>query len=713
MQSNWWIDLWVYWSPTETATLLTSKWGALICIDSATGDIARTTTGWIEDEKYWVYVDFWASTWTTEFDTWVKMTWNKTVKLDVSVNASSYPKIMTQPTASSLTMSELLKNIPIKSNTKYKISIPVKAIVSWSWIYIANVEYNSSWTRTLNGSSPRYTWTINEVLTYEFTSQSSSTFLSIWIWYWATWIWTLSIDWNWMNIEEVVETINNTLTNKSIWLLWFTANWTYDNIVEAWYLTQTAFIWSCYTWNNQSIRLLNNSKTKITWIDVHSQVTWSPWDITCKVYLWNTDYTTTIAWTILAQSIVTQANLVNNWYTRFNTPIIWTVWASYLFHFEWSWSVWNEFKISWNSTASTTPNLAVYSIWTLVNSWNSEANCKVLYYKPCTNLQASLNWDKIDLRADSDWFLDWAKIDLENWTVEYWDLINTTWSWTTINESYTGRDIRKFTSYHSASVVTFESWSTFNCIRPTWLWWAIEWYIIKLQWFKFNNISIINFINNVTNTQVLWLAYSLDWITYTDFWVVQEWINTINSINVNWATTVYISLYRHPTSSWDIRITKCAISATIDTTSIKTLYNYPTNKIISDVYSKVLSTATTTAIYRRTKFWFPAIEFSNWEYVLLKVNCEDTTSVVKFSADWNTYTTVVDWWSIAITSTTIPIVYTQITIPKNRLLLSSNDYNADWTKDWSNCQTVKYVNKSQGLIYDIQDLQKEINLLKS
>ncbi len=154
------------------------------------------------------------------------------------------------------------------------------------------------------------------------------------------------------------------------------------------------------------------------------------------------------------------------------------------------------------------------------------------------------------------------------------------------------------------------------------------------------------------------------------------------------------------------------MNTTVDTSSLSTLRNYPTNKDIVNVFTKSLSSATTTAIYRATKFGFPAIEYSATEYQFLNIDTTATSSVVSFSADGTSYTTVADGASIALTSTVNPTVYVKTNITANRIYLSSNDYNASSDKDGSNKMTVGYQVLSQGLGYDVLDMKDEIEVLR-
>jgi len=237
---------------------------------------------------------------------------------------------------------------------------------------------------------------------------------------------------------------------------------------------------------------------------------------------------------------------------------------------------------------------------------------------------------------------------------------------------------------------------------------------MKLQWLNFNIISVKLDIPNFGWTNVVWVAYSYDGVNYTEFSSLNDdvWpaIST-HTFNANWNSTVYVSLYRK--SGSDTRIYNVSISGTFDTSSFKTLYNFPTNQNLYDTYVKTLATATTTATYRATKYGFPAIEFAENVYTFLKVDTTATGSTVAFSPDGTTYTTVADGASIAPTSTTCPIVYVRSNITANRLYVSSNDYNADSAKDGSLKCNVQYKTLTQGLIYDVRDLQNEISELKA
>lgn len=59
-----------------------------------------------------------------------------------------------------------------------------------------------------------------------------------------------------------------------------------------------------------------------------------------------------------------------------------------------------------------------------------------------------------------------------------------------------------------------------------------------------------------------------------------------------------------------------------------------------------------------------------------------------------------------------PQVWVKTNITANRIYVSSNDYNASSDKDGSNMMNLVYSVKEQGIIYDINDLQKEIEIIR-
>ena len=144
-------------------------------IEGATGDIARTTVGWIENEKYHWYANQVATAWSAEFDTAVTRTGTKTLKVSTT-DTTGRPYINQDPAG-------LLKNVlshaaRIKPSTQYVFSCYAKTTnVASGSVYIRCSQRNASNgqltivdTNALTGTND---WTL---LTATFTSDATAVF---------------------------------------------------------------------------------------------------------------------------------------------------------------------------------------------------------------------------------------------------------------------------------------------------------------------------------------------------------------------------------------------------------------------------------------------------------------------------------------------------------------------------------------------------------
>jgi len=118
-------------TPTSASvvTPISVKGGVIRNIDQATGDIARTTAGWIEDEKYGIYFRVAANGVSGEFDTAITRTGSKTIKVSTTdtagrgraiiggtlgIDANSTPEVLTK------------YGVPVKASTVYRLRCYVK-----------------------------------------------------------------------------------------------------------------------------------------------------------------------------------------------------------------------------------------------------------------------------------------------------------------------------------------------------------------------------------------------------------------------------------------------------------------------------------------------------------------------------------------------------------------------------------------------------------
>ncbi len=884
LYQGWKVRYWTAW--TTTTTTLASQWGLLINIDSATGAAPTTaTTGVtnpVEDEKFNIFIQ---STWTNvgtsswQFIAWVSWgTWGKIFRYWITWLTNVWATFCrcsnsSRPSAATINLDVLWKYcVPVLPNTKYKLvnRFDVKSFTAvWTtpWFACAVDTYTSAWAkvRTSAWSWVSYSavtwWFITESI--EFTTWATETFIQ-WIFYCISANGSIDIDYNAWKLDVVVEPVANSLTSSSPSLVSFTAVGSTDNIDQsfttgtAWGVSIWNIAWTSY-WGSQSFTPTKSKHTSATFYKKAN--TWTPtgnfkFDV-------RTNNAGDPSSTILATYTMPLAtyNALSVWEFTVNLPCEVTAWT--LYHYVFIDTVTeasgNAFTLGWHAAWGYTWWDSRYSI----NSWSSwvingtlDLYFKTLYYKPTTNFKASQNNSTVSISADEDGFLDGSVINLTTGTLTIPDLIKTKWDWTTIDYSYQWNDLRKFTSYYSATNVNWFIWTSYNIVWPSsatnW-----TWYVFKIQ----SPATISSLTFTYTGNSTPWtsaLRYSYDAISWTEFatTVHATEFNTVYSINKTTTLSglstneIFIEIWN--VSGWP-RIWGMSVTWVINTSSLSTLRNYPTNKDIIKQYATTLSWPTTSATYRATKWGFPAIEYgsdtnidqsqlifswasafwwylwvnyitsqsftttksshtwvtlykrantwtptwnvkfdvrtdnagdpsttilatytmplatynaltvnadftvnlpcnltpwtkyhyvitdtatetwtnifnlwanSSWwysgwdsrnssdggttwvvdwtadiyfktlystvEYQYLDVDTTASGSTVAFSEDWASYTTVADWASLAITSTTTPNIFVKANITANRLYLSSNDYSASSDKDWSLRQSVVY-----------------------
>jgi hypothetical protein len=431
-----------------------------------------------------------------------------------------------------------------------------------------------------------------------------------------------------MTLEEVVEPVANSLVTPSPSLVSFTAVGSTDNIDQS-SLTTGSTQWVGFSWAERYwAQSFTPTKSKVTWF---------------------TFYKLANAWT-------PTSDVIFNVYTN---------------------------------NAGSPSTTAVATDYTITSAqWNALAdNAEFTINLPCTLTPWTLYW----VRYYATWTLDWVN----------YRAISRSTSWSGVKYSSDG-----------------SSWSS----PPARTFYFKELYYKPTTNFKAsqNNLSVSvsadedGFLNgSVINLQT-WTATFTE--TFGTFYLLQytiSWSDLIAEVNLPWVglsasftsdrTLQYSSDWVTYGSTFPTGVTKVWVkilaysgfasfsySIQFSTSGLSILKNYPTNKDIIKQYSTTLGAATTTATYRATKWGFPAIEYSSTEYQYLDIDTTATGSTVAFSELWTSYTTVADWASLAISSTSTPNIFVKANITANRLYLSSNDYNANSDKDWSMKETVVY-----------------------
>jgi len=218
-------------------TSVTGKGGVVRVINSATGDIARTTNGWIEDEKYGIYFVVKAATVSGEFDSAVTRSGSLTLKLSTSdVTGRAYAEMgdnreegVTEPVTTLTRYS-----IPVVSSTSYKFGIycqTYNAVATSAVIH----EYNSSGTRGTSNYTNTLTGTQSfTLLTNSFTTAATTAYVIIEFRLNAT-PGNISDAWfdvNSMTLEQVSSITNSSSTNARYYPS-VTAVTSTDNIDQA------------------------------------------------------------------------------------------------------------------------------------------------------------------------------------------------------------------------------------------------------------------------------------------------------------------------------------------------------------------------------------------------------------------------------------------------------------------------------------------------
>ena len=659
-----------YWTAwTTTTTSLASQWGLLINIDSATGDIASTTTNtWLESNTALGLrnlITAWAS---NEADTAVTRTGTKTLKLSTT-NATWLTTVVMLPDWLVSPITGGVENgFVVKPSTKYKLSCWVKTnnVAAASTYINFTRERNASgtivWSNTLTNT---LTWTNDwTLLTCTKTTAATAVYSSIFIvWAWVTGnTWDAWFDVNSMTLEEVIEPVANSLVTPSPSLVSFTAVGSTDNIDTS--LDPTFAAANTYTpptaisetaTNKQTFTPTKSKLTRI-WVYPVAKGTWN-WKVTVH------DASNVVQATIT----ITNASLTNWAVNYFNVPCNLTALWTYHFH--------------------VTSTVADWTV-RVATAWDLETVSYIQnYYKPTTNFKASQNNLNVSISADEDGFLNTGVYTLTNWTYSFSQTNDTSVQIGTSSYSF----LPNLFSY----TTTTANWTSDILLKSTTtmsLKWSQTWIVVGT--YKINMTLLSSIV--VTGC----VRFAMAEYSYNN----SSW----NTINDNRGSLSEIAISQTIPASWDfvyLRFTsgnatnaayigsatnQFNIVGVINTSGISVLKNYPTNKDIIKQYSTTLSGATTSATYRATKWGFPAIEYSATEYQYLDVDTTATGSTVAFSELWTSYTTVADWASLAISSTSTPNIFVKANITANRIYSSSNDFNASSDKDGSLKQTLTY-----------------------
>lgn len=169
-------------------------------IEGATGDSAITTSGWIENAKYYWYMQIFAAAISAEFDTAVTRTGTKTVKISAT-NATGRLKLYN---SEGTALSALKFSAPIiKPSTEYTFSCYVKTTTVFGSVLFALTQFDAAaaggTTTNTNSVTGTNDWTL---LTATFTSDADAKYLFMNMAMNAGSTWDMWVDVNSMTLVE-------------------------------------------------------------------------------------------------------------------------------------------------------------------------------------------------------------------------------------------------------------------------------------------------------------------------------------------------------------------------------------------------------------------------------------------------------------------------------------------------------------------------------
>jgi len=684
------LDFKIQKKPTDLLISTASKGGVLRNIDGAVGDVAITTNGAIEDEKFGFGIVRAATAVSAEFDSAVTRTGRLTLKLSTTDATGNLLAATMLTTGANLAGSSLKYGVSIKPSTTYRLSCWVKTNnTAANSTYLAIHEHNSVGARLATGSfttsrlEGTNDWTL---LTKTATTNASSAFANIVLLNQGTG--NVSDAWfdvNSMTLEEVVTdtTFTGKVAEKIRPVLQATTST--DNIDQS--LDPTGAYTNTYALTNAvnegatHIQTFQPGKKYITRVGVWV-VAKGTGDWTLVVHDASNN--------VLASKTITNASLTEGAFNYFDVP---NIWASGALHFHLYSSV-----ADGTCKANTSNDLETASY--IQN-----------YAKKTENFTLISNGVKTDLKADKDGLLSNAIIDLDN-------------------GKYTFESLR-VTNYPA---VYQDSYSYVGDPNPTGfvLDGAGDQIIYKVNTIlPIKNLSFNVYLNGAT-TRVVEISVSKDNVTYTSLGTLDTTSNMLSGkylTNIaNGGNILYIKVAYSSGSA--IYFRGLLIEADLDTSSIPQGLFYPIG--VNQFAETWKATGTVLSyVYRQAKYTnengvvMPAIELNSGAagaglalgYLPLKIdNSQETTPAITILASSGIASDTVldaDGEYVALSSgATEGSVNYQVTITKNTLYLSSNAESVDSTQDPSHQGNFIVGVKQQGLIDRVKDIGEETEDIK-
>jgi hypothetical protein len=706
--------------PTELKVSTVSKGGSLRSIDEAVGDVARTTNGWIEDEKYGWFALQVATAWSAEFDSAVTRTGKFTLKLEaVDVTGTAIVYNTQGVTLPILAM----EAIPLKVSTVYRLNVWVKTnLVGADGVYADVIQYDSAavvgTTVTTSKLSITNNWTL---LTVTFTSDDDAAYGRIALhndvagavnqaWF----------DVNSMTLEEIV--VDTSFTGKNVEkirpvLQAVTSTDSVDQVLD------TAGAYSnTYALTNA----INEGAT-------HIQTFTPTKKYTTQIGVWVVEAGTGVDWylyvhdasnQIIATGLISAASLVEGAFNYFDVP---NIWASGALHFH-----------LYASATTGTPTCKVNTTDNL-----ETASFVQRYAKKSENFTVVANGIKTELKADKDGLFSDAIIDLDNG--KYWydsGILGVVENGRSFANNVFSADFGDSAEAPAANPAIINGYSCDDATN-----------LIKTDVAKTNK-KIVMKCNTLLPIQHLLFNYTpyLSATISTDLEISSDGVNYTTLIEtgvtggavlykletdiINGLTSFYL---RFNPVGYRMGLVKIGIEADLDTSKIPSGLFYPL--AVNQFTETVKLPATVDRVYFQSAKYtneygvvVPALEFCTTAvpvgYVPLKLdNSQETSPCVSLlstttnyqqsgtgsavtdgyvlnTGEYMTLTSAVDELKVDYQVGTGTDAISAIT--KNTLFLSSNGESVDSTQDPSHQMTAVVGVRQQGLVQRVGDLGEEI-----
>lgn len=676
----------LFWKPEIKLVEETVKGGVLRCIDDAVGGVAVTGDNWIEDEKFWLYHNNVSAGSSAEFDTEVKRTGDKTLKLEIT---SSTGKAIVLNDNSNSDFTD--QRIQAQANTTYLFWCWVKSdSVETNWIYLELREW-ADWVISWANESEKLSWS-NDWTYLQVELETSAWADSLFIYFRMTaWgssgqIWRFDI--NSMTLKQKWTTTNP--GQSGVQSIVWSVKWksTTNNIDQEAIVSNN---WNpLYAW--QTIwQVFSPTKENLSAIMFRcSSVNWSWWwNITIDLYEWDTDYATTKSWSIIASN-----------------SLVWTSWTNHIVDMVAMLDTANQYfyELSadwWDASNSYTIRKDTswwYAWWSIYINWSSLSQCAYFatYYTKNTIWVTIEAHNKIlSLKSNtSDGILDWATIDLVN--SKYSHLLQ---DWDS-NKWLTDANDIDGVKLHTGSWdrLLFTSVNDFIVYKHDFL------------WLPATNIKVMLSITWISWNEKIDIQYSTDGSSYILLQTFDASSNNVRQYIDIPVTGNFVYIKINNTNNSFKYVNEINLTADIDTSAIIIPKSYPTGSTETETLLWLPLDATTSLTYREDKYGFPAVEFADWDYLFLPMDVRDASTCIITAYDETgmqvaTWDFDTDWDSVTIVSNDKVFMVFDFILTQNSYYISSDDIFADAWKDWSMQTIVNILKKSQWLYYDVLELK--------